>query len=460
MAAKQNRRVPEAEPMNVLFGSPLGAVLARPWVDAVGLFGLRRWYLPLSRLWAAANTSNEDAAGFRGGTCIELPAFWSDARLGPLLRRNAGIRAAADAARTAWEESIFDPQSTLDAGLLDRQRRVAATRHLSTRAWFYPLLFPKRPPPARWRIDDPANVAADLLPLTSEFAGPIEVSRAFTRRGIREYWLRGPTPAHRLRGRAGSEVMYARVVEPADQTADHTLILGSGLCLEFELMTVARDPGVHLAGMGWRIIEPISPYHGLRAMPGFYGGEPFFAAGPTSSIDLINGQAIESAHLVAWARERFGGKVALAGVSMTSFVAQQVASRCHLWPVQARPDAAMLISHSGRVENVTFGGELAAMLGLDRALIDAGWSRESLSRLSRLVDPAETPALPPSRIVSVLGETDRWVPYDDGLALSRRWSLPAGNLFRYRLGHLGMPVQLTRDVAPFERLRRVLDGVS
>jgi hypothetical protein len=72
------------------------------------------------------------------------------------------------------------------------------------------------------------------------------------------------------------------------------------------------------------------------------------------------------------------------------------------------------------------------------------------------MDPAEVPALPPTRIVSVLGETDRWVPYDHGLALVRQWQLPEGNIFRYELGHLGMPVQLTRDPAPFERLRQVL----
>ncbi len=177
-------------------------------------------------------------------------------------------------------------------------------------------------------------------------------------------------------------------------------------------------------------MEPISPYHGLRAMPGRYGGEPFFAAGPTSSVDLIAGQAIELALLVAWCRRRFPGRVALAGISMTSFVAQQVASRCRLWPSDARPDAIMLISHSGRIEDVTFDGELAVALGLDRALADAGWSRERLAQLSRLVDPSQTPSLPPSHIVSVLGETDRWVPYDAGLAVARRWELPEQNIFR------------------------------
>ena len=219
---------------------------------------------------------------------------------------------------------------------------------------------------------------------------------------------------------------------------------------------MAHDPGRRLAAMGWRVIEPISPYHGLRAMPGFYGGEPFFALAPTGSLDLIAGQALETALLTAWARGRFGGKVAVGGISMSSFVAQQVASHCSLWPVEARPDAVLLISHSGRIEDVTFGGELAASLGIDRALRAAGWSREALARLSTAIDPAEAPALAPSRIVSVLGETDRWVPYGDGLAVARRWKLPEANIFRYPLGHLGMPVQLTRDPAPFERLRQVL----
>ncbi|HTR88412.1 MAG TPA: hypothetical protein VMI56_28285 [Reyranella sp.] len=450
--------------MNVLFASPLGALLARPWVDQAGLFGLQRWYLPLSRLWAAANAAGDDAARFREEVGSPLPAFWSAVRLRGLLARHNQAKAAAEAARSAWETAIFDPSNPLDPATLDRARRRAATRHLATRGWFYPLLFPRRPALARWQIDpphafdrslgdafdDPARLYAATPDVTS-----VAVSRPVAHDGFREYWLRAPTPAARLRARAGSEFLYARVVEPL-AGAEATLVFGSGLCLEFELLTMSRDPGARLAALGLRVIEPISPYHGLRAMPGFYGGEPFFAAAPTSALDLIAGQAVESALLIAWSRARFGAKVALAGISMTSFVAQQAASHCSLWPAGARPDAVMLISHSGKVEDVTFGGRLALTLGLDRALAEAGWSREALARLSHAVDPASQPALPPSHILSVLGETDRWLPYDDGLAVARRWQLPEENLFRYRLGHLGMPVQLTRDTAPFQRLKQVL----
>ena len=452
--------------MDVLFRSPLGALLAKPWVDQAGLFGLKRWYFPLSRLWAAANAAGDDTTRFRneiGGPV----AVWPEPYLRSVLARNAGRKAAAEAAQSAWETSLFGDAPDDDGLLLDRRRRAAATRHLATRASFYPLLFPTRPPSARWEIDPPVDVERDLGPAIARpdslyeaavDAGTVAVSRPVMRDGLREYWLRAPTPVPRLRQRPGSEVLYARVIEPAEPGPCPTLIFGSGLCLEFELLAVARGPSARLADLGWRVVEPISPYHGLRAMPGRYGGEPFFAAGPTSSIDLIAGQAIESALLIAWCRQRFGTKVALAGISMTSFVAQQVASRCHLWPAEARPDAVMLISHSGRIEDVTFGGALAVTLGLDRALARAGWSREALARLSQLIDPAKQPALAPSNIVSVLGETDRWVPYDDGLAVTEQWRLPPANVFRYPLGHLGMPVQLTRDGAPFGRLRQVLAG--
>lgn len=455
--------------MDVLFRSPFGALLARPWVDRAGLVGLRRWYLPLSRLWAAANAADDDVDRLRLEVDAPLPNSWLDGYLRILLRGNVRARDAAEAARVAWETAIFDDRTARadDPRQLDRRRRVAATRHLATRARFYPLLFPRRPPLAKWQIVSPQAAESDLgeglvrpagLYAAAIDTASVVASKSFVKDGLREYWLRASTPAARLARRRGSETLYARVVEPADAAPDATLVIGSGLCLETELLAVARDPGSRLAGLGWRVIEPISPYHGLRAMPGFYGGEPFFAAGPVSSIDLIVGQAIESALLVAWCRARFGGPVALAGISMTSFVAQQAASYGDVWPVDARPDAVMLISHSGRVEDVTFGGELAAMLGLDRALTDAGWSRDALARLSRLIDPTDQPTLPPSRIISVLGATDRWVPYEDGLSVARRWKLPEANMFRYPLGHLGMPVQLTRDGAPFERLKQVLAG--
>ncbi|HLG46732.1 MAG TPA: hypothetical protein VKY24_10870 [Reyranella sp.] len=442
--------------MNVLIESPLGGLLARPWLDAAGLFGLRR-YMPLSRLWAAANAAKGDVAAFRDQVG-SLPAFWSAFHLRPLLAHHDRLKRAADDTRRAWEMAIFDPAQASAAGLLDDRRRRASTSHQMTRAYFAPMLFPRRPSLARWQIDPPGAIDTDPSMLYRAAVDPksVAASRRFVRNALAEYWLRALTPSARLSARPGSDRLYARVIEPADGAAADTLIFGSGLCLEFDVLSVGGDPGRQLAAMGWRVIEPISPYHGLRAMPGFYGGEPFFALAPTGTLDLIAGQAIETALLTAWARLRFGGTVSVAGISMSSFVAQQVASRCDRWPREAQPDAVLLISHSGRLEAVTFGGALASLLGIDRALQAAGWTRETLAAISQAIDPTERPALASARIVSVLGETDRWVPYDHGLALARQWRLPEENVFRYRVGHLGMPVQLTRDPLPFERLRQVL----
>lgn len=128
--------------MNVLLESPLGGLLARPWLDAAGLFGLRH-YMPLSRLWAAANTAKGDAAVFRdqaGGR----PAFWSTFQLRPLLTHHDRLKRAADEARRAWETAIFDADQASDPGLLDDRRRRAATLHQMTRGYFTPMLLPRR----------------------------------------------------------------------------------------------------------------------------------------------------------------------------------------------------------------------------------------------------------------------------------------------------------------------------
>ncbi len=130
--------------MNVLFQSPLGALLAKPWVDQAGLFGLRRWYRPLSRLWAAANQAGTDAALFREQVGA-LPAFWSDIRLRRLLGRHDRLRQAGEAARAGWEAAIFDPQ---------RRRR-------SRRA---------RPPPACGRDAPPLDACCILSAAVSASA--------------------------------------------------------------------------------------------------------------------------------------------------------------------------------------------------------------------------------------------------------------------------------------------------
>jgi len=122
-------------------------------------------------------------------------------------------------------------------------------------------------------------------------------------------------------------------------------------------------------------------------------------------------------------------------------------------------EAVRLVKHAEKCKRLMAVNQqlrFSESVAATRAMVKAGWSREMLAHLSRLIDPAGEPALPPSRIVSVLGRTDRWVPFDDGSAMVRQWRLPEANIFSYQLGHLGMPMQLMRNAAPFERLRQVL----
>jgi len=188
--------------MDRFASASFGALFARPWVDGAGLFGARRWFLPASRLWAEAN----------------LPGG-----------RNRRSFDRADAARLAWEAGVFSDglsdAGTLDrvrrrAEALDRERRRAASRHMATRGRFLPELLVRSAPIARWNIASPDEVERTLATGDDRLARPGEVafqqSASFVRKGLREYWLRAPTPSRELAARPGSERLYARVVEPAD----------------------------------------------------------------------------------------------------------------------------------------------------------------------------------------------------------------------------------------------------
>jgi hypothetical protein len=143
---------------------------------------------------------------------------------------------------------------------------------------------------------------------------------------------------------------------------------------------------------------------------------------------------------------------------MSAFVAQQVATRCHAWPAALRPDALLLVSHSGRIEEVTFSGSLVRALGLTTWLAAAGWTRETLMGWEGLLNPSGPLGLAPDRIVSVLGLSDRLLPFETGQEVERAWSLPAENVFALKVGHLGMPVTLMRDDRPLLRLKAIMQA--
>jgi hypothetical protein len=105
---------------------------------------------------------------------------------------------------------------------------------------------------------------------------------------------------------------------------------------------------------------------------------------------------------------------------------------------------------------VVFESGLVEGIGIPAALEKAGWSQAQMLRWAPLMDPPGAPALPASRIVSVLGMADRVTPVGGGLDLVKRWGLPAENLFVERQGHFGAAVKLIRDDSPLRRVQEIV----
>jgi hypothetical protein len=251
---------------------------------------------------------------------------------------------------------------------------------------------------------------------------------------------------------------YAKVMEPKVDNPP-TIVIGNGVCMEPENARDLVDAATVMCRLGFRVIEITTPWHARRCRTGDYGGERFFATAPMGQIDLFTAQAKETGVLIDWCHRNFATPVVLAGISLGSFVAQLVAAHSAHWPEQARPDALLLITHTGKMEEVVFESGLVEGIGIPAALEKAGWSQTQMLRWAPLMDPPGAPAMPASRIVSVLGMADRVTPVGGGLDLVKRWGLPAENLFVERQGHFGAAVKLIRDDSPLRRVQEIVRGL-
>ncbi len=445
--------------------SPAGALIARPWFDSLALLMLARFYFPLSRLWAAAGVAEGSVARFAEAAPIRRLSGSLAARTGRALAEFERTRTAARAAEARWEGVFFggvsgNRESHSELVALEAERQRFSHAHMASRSRFSYLLPVRRVPLVRWEVPSPDALAAAygeaLARPEAAYAPPesmptVERSRAVPGPGWRASWLRYRSPSPRL-----GDVAYAKVYEPESATDPPTLIFGHGVCVETDQWRGVVDSAIGLCRQGIRVIEPTAPWHGRRTPAGWYGGEPFIGRGPIGALDLFTGLAREMAVLIDWCRRMGGGPVAVGGVSMGALVGQLVCVHARDWPARLRPDAALLVTHSGRIEDVTRAGALAKSLGLAGALAAAGWRGEHFARLRALTDPEGPPGIAPARIVTVLGRADRVTPFAGGKALSERWGLPADNVFVLEQGHFGVPLALLRDSRPFERFAAVL----
>ena len=447
-------------PGGALLGGCLGDILLRPWFDALALPAVTRGFFPLSRAWAAANLAGASPERFL--VEADLPAA-ALGRVGPALARLAARRRAHDAAAAAWEDAFFAAAAAPDGRLaeIEAARMAAAQTWMNGRRLFLPLHLRHPFPAVRWQLPGEAEVAARhgarLARPEAAFPAPplpaIKRSHSVRRDPGAMSWLRFPACVG-----GAPDTAWARVVTPPGRVDPPTLIFLHGIGVETEFWRADLACIDRLAASGIRIVRPQGPWHGRRRREGWYGGEPIMAQGPLGLLDLVAAWVAEVAILIAWARATSRGPVGLGGISLGAFVSQ-IAATAADWPAALRPDALLLIGTTGAVADAALAGSLGRALGVAPRLAERSWSAAALRRWAPLLEPRGAPALPSSAIAMLIGTRDTVAPTAGGLALARRWRVPAENLFLRRQGHFSVALGLERDAAPLARLAAILQAM-
>jgi hypothetical protein len=437
-----------------LFSSWPSKFLMRPWFDWVAVRFVTGWYCPLSRAWAAGIGADGSVDRFKsvlGGEADTLPRAESVLEL--LTQKNRQYQTSD----SHWQDNFFSGAEVTPEELsASASARFAAAKELMTmRRAFLPMR--KTVPIINWNIAGPADVQrAHGLRLQVEnisYPAPppvvVEQSRSIAGPKGQEFWLRMPSPV-----RSTDDMAWAHVFMPVERPVRGVVVSLHGVLMEPEMWPLADLSGA-LVERGFCVIRPEAPWHGRRRLCNFFGGEPVFARGILGFIELFEAWVMETALWIRWGRDAVNSRVALGGVSLGALTAQIVASVCHRWPAEMRPDSALLITTTGELVEGALKGSLALHLDIEKRLLAAGWTPLELDRWRPLMEPDDVPALEPDRIVMVLGDADTVTPFEGGLALARRWSVPAENLFIGHQGHFSSALGLYRNTVPVDRAAEI-----
>ena len=169
---------------------------------------------------------------------------------GRLLAHHDRAERAAEAARQAWEAAIFDADATRPIPACSTSAAAAPPPCITmTRGYFYAAAVSRAAPPlARWQIDPPRRSLRDRS------VGALRDGRSIRNRSrsraascARACANTGcARPRRRARlahGRGSETAVCARRRAGRRRGIGDTLISGSGLCLEFDLLTAPHDPG-------------------------------------------------------------------------------------------------------------------------------------------------------------------------------------------------------------------------
>lgn len=442
--------------------SPLGGLIARPWLDTLTLRALKHAFFPLSRLWAAASAADGS-----------VDAFWEfagqprrheeTARVRDILARFEEADVTSTATDAAWERVFFGAAET------SRSTRVAieTARHNrrdglnKQRRLFLPLLS-RQTPRVRLSIDTPEAIAAVYDPNRDTdhlFAAPasmpaVQVSHTVSGVASTDHWLRFASPSSRM-----GDTCWARVHTPEGVVSPPTVILGHGVCVDFDHWHGLIDETQALLARGIRVIRPEAPWHGRRAPLGYFGGERAIGTFPSGMLDLFVAAIREWAVIADWARRTSSGPLAIGGTSLGALTAQLCASVAHTWPDRLQPQALYLMTHTGTMSEAVMTGAVSTLFADPAAALAKGWTPTLARRHLSIIDPVRPPVMPPARIVSVLGSRDVITPFDGGETLVWRWAVPESNVFISKRGHFTIPMSLVRDPTPTRRFAEILKSL-
>lgn len=438
-------------------GSLFHALLARPWIDPVCLWGLKK-VMPASRAWAAAGASSTSLEGF----ARQLGLFGLPPRLRKKLNTTHRLRLLSKAAQTRWSELAFEGTSG-DLAAAELDRRQTAQAFMGNRFRYLGFAKKYRVAPVRYRTPKPdfaiealSQVLADpdALFLAPEVLPQIERSRTVDHGDVIEYWLRFESDGV---GDDPADACYAHIYEPKQRAASlPSFFFAHGLAMETEMMMDGPRSFLEMARVGLRIVLPDGPGHNRRCKTGYYGGESFLIEPPISGIQHFVRAAREYAALIAWCRAQGPGKISLGGISLGALTAQVTASRWRYWPAECKPDAVFLMTSTARISALPLESSLGHMADIDNEVRRHGWRPEHFQVLEPITDAGAEPPLDPASIVLMIGDRDDVTPATGGYQLARQWRIPKENLFVRDRGHFSAAIGLGVDPAPYARMFDIL----
>lgn len=447
-----------------VIASPIGRLIARPWLDVCILYFLKHWYFPLSRLWAAARQADGDVDAFVKAVPLHQPNNMQRKTIKKALKQFEHARLKALSIDLLWRQHFFSDKEVASERLpiVEEMRLDFRSAYNLTRKKFMPLrrlvktsVAMEAPTPEEFgqrfaEYTESTEKLSELFMPPKQFP-EVQKSRLLPMSYGHDYWLRFQSPY----AGTGDEVV-ARVHEPGGVDNPPTLIFGHGICVEFDHYHQLIDEVTQLTKQGIRVIRPEAPWHGRRVLPGHYGGEQFLSHLPASMFDFIAAQNQEWATLINWCRNNSTGAVAVGGSSLGAQTAKTVAINATRWSQDLKPDALLIITHSEHIADA-LDGALADIWNLGEVMRKAGWTKALERRWVELLDPVQNACIAGENIISVCGLKDEVTPIVTANRQLDLWQVPTENRFEYDRGHFTIPLGMINNNAPLQRFVEVLN---